>query len=379
MLKNILICTHKYTYLPDDALVEFLNDKKGFNIYHIQHSFHDVKDRKSRLLHYVNGVTIQDLQTKDFEKFIEPFIYIKELFYTFFWAYKEKKTFDFYIGMDGLCVLFGLLMRFLGKIKKVNFWVIDFVPENRFKSSIKNKIYSFVNTLSYRNSDEVWDLSPRMSEAREKYLDIKPNIYKKHKIVPFGVWTERIKKYSYSECEKNTLVFMGNLIEKQGVQLVLKAIPLIKKEIPDFKFKIIGGGNYENFLKKLSKDLNVYKDCIFTGKIEDHKILENEVAKSCVAIAPYIKELDTWTYYADPGKVKVYLASGVPLLLTDLPWNAEDIENFGCGRIINTDIENIAKEVIFLMKSSNNQKYRNRAIEYSKSYDYNKIFSSLSF
>ena len=46
----------------------------------------------------------------------------------------------------------------------------------------------------------------------------------------------------------------------------------------------------------------------FISKIENHKELQIEIAKSAWAIAPYIKELDTWTYYADPGKIKEYLA-----------------------------------------------------------------------
>jgi len=115
----------------------------------------------------------------------------------------------------------------------------------------------------------------------------------------------------------------------------------------------------------------------FLGKIEKNEDLENEIAKSCVAIAPYIEKLDTWTKYADPGKVKTYLACGVPVLLTDVSWNAEEIEKMGCGKIIKEDPKEVVKKVIELMDGKINQKYRDKTIEYSKSFDYKNIFSGL--
>ena len=212
---------------------------------------------------------------------------------------------------------------------------------------------------------------------REKFLGIKPSVYRSHKVVPYGVWTKLINKYSYDDCEKNTLVFMGHLLPKQGVQLVIQAIPEIIKKIPNFRFKIIGDGQYRDVLVNLADDLDVANYCDFKGKIEDIRELEIEVAKSCLSIAPYIKKLDTWTYYSDPGKVKTYLACGVPLLLTGIPWNAKEIEENKCGIIISEDIEDIAEKVVLLMEKKNNLEFRANAIKYSKGFDYADIFYNL--
>jgi len=170
---------------------------------------------------------------------------------------------------------------------------------------------------------------------------------------------------------------MGHLLEKQGVQLVLDAIPEILKKIPDFKFKIIGTGSYEDTLREKVKELSIEKYVYFLGKIEKNEDLENEIAKSCVAIAPYIEKLDTWTKYADPGKVKTYLACGIPVLLTDVPWNAREIERLECGKVITGEPKNIAENVIMLMNGDVNQELRNNAIEYSKGFDYKKVFKSI--
>jgi glycosyltransferase involved in cell wall biosynthesis len=280
--------------------------------------------------------------------------------------------------MDGLCVYWGNLLRLLGKVNKTVYWAIDFVPENRFKSHIKNLIYHWINVRGYKNADEMWDLSPRMAVAREKYLGVRMNDYKSHKVVPYGAWTKRIKKYQYNECEKNTLVFMGHLIEKQGVQLVMNAIPELIKNTPDFRFKIIGDGHFKDNLIALANDLRVINHCDFKGKIHDHLELEKEIAKSCLAIAPYIKELDTWTQYTDPGKVKTYLACGVPVLLTDVPWNAKNIEDNRCGKIISESHDDIVSAINEFMRSQINQEAREQANKYSHSFDYEGIFDQLA-
>lgn len=377
-MKNIAIVSHKFLTQPDDDLVLFLNEKKYNNVLHIRHSFSEAPDRRSFATWYKNGAVYKEHKTGDFKNWPEIFIYAKEFFFTLKWVISSELKFDKYIGMDGLCVLFGNFLRFLGRTKKTVYWATDFVPENRFGGKLKNKIYHWINVLGYKKSDEMWDLSPRMAEAREKFLGIKQSNYKFHRVVPYGVWSERIKKYYFADCEKNTLVFMGHLLEKQGVQLVIKAIPEIIKTLPGFKFKIIGGGKYKNDLVQSAKDLNVLEFCEFRGKINDIRIVEDEITKSCVAIAPYVKKLDTWTYYADPGKIKTYLACGVPVLLTDIPWNAGEIEKNKCGMIISEDLEDIKNKILLLMEEKINQEFRNNAIQYAKNFDYRNIFSALN-
>src|SRR5690606_13081980 len=121
--------------------------------------------------------------------------------------------------------------------------------------------------------------------------------------------------------------------------------------------------------------LKLEKECIFLGRIDGMEDMEKEIAKSAVALAPYVKELDTWSYYADPGKVKTYLACGVPVLLTDIPWNAKEIEKKKCGIIITEETHDIADKVIMLLNSKINQQFRNNAIAYSQGFDYRVIFN----
>lgn len=374
-MKNIAVVTHKYLPQPDDDLVLYLNNKKESRVYHIEHNVPDADNRKSFMKEYVKGKKNKNETSIDYKTFPEIVIYIKDALFTFRWLFTT--SIDTYIGMDGLCTLFGLVLKSFGRCKEVIYWSIDFVPHNRFKSVLSNFFYHTVNTVSCKKADEVWDLSPRMANGREKYLGIKENDYKKHKVVPYGLWTDRIKKVGFSDCDKNTLVYMGHLLPKQGVDIVLKEIPNIIKKMPKFKFKIIGDGSHKDALIKISKDLKIEQYCDFLGRIDNSQKMEREIAAAAAAIAPYKKTKDNYTYYADPGKVKTYLACGVPVLVTDLPWNAKDIENNKCGMIIKDGGSDLVEKLEKIMKPKVNKIFRKNAVKYSENYDYEKIFASL--
>lgn len=375
--KNIVIVTHKFVTHPDDELVVYLNKHNYANVLHICHSFYETPNRRSYYVWYRQGKRYKEKQSLDYSKFPEPLVYLKELFYTYVWMMETKLVWDTYIGMDGLCVLIGNALRFMRKVEKTVYWAIDFVPKNRFNNIYKDKIYAGINKIGYRQSDEMWDLSPRMAEAREKYLGIKRSEYKKLKVVQYGMWVDRIKKYSYELCEKNTIVFMGRLLENQGAQLIVQALPDLLKKNPFITLKIIGTGPYKSTLEAVADKLKVSSHCKFLGRIEDHREVEKEIAKSCIAVAPYIKKLDTWTYYADPGKVKTYLACGVPVLLTDLPWNTKEIVDNKCGEVITEDISNIAEKVLDLINPDKNDQYRKNALTYARNFNYSTIFNQL--
>ncbi|MEK7472791.1 MAG: glycosyltransferase [Patescibacteria group bacterium] len=376
-MKNIAIVVHKYLPQPDDDLAYFLNRKKNINIFHIKHSFSDAKDRCSVLRKYLNGLQIDEIKTLDYKFLPEVLIYIKEFIFTVKWLILTNKKFDLYIGMDGLCTLFGLFLQKFRICKKVVYWNMDFVPFNRFEYKWKNVLYNKVNSYACKKADEVWDISPRMEKGRKQYLDVYKKDYKMHRVMPYGVWTHQIKTISYEKSQKHTLVFMGHLLKKQGVDMIIKKIPDILIKIPDFEFKIIGDGNYKDQLIRLADILSVHKYCKFLGRLDDFH-LNNEIAKASISIAPYSTNKYSYTYYADPGKIKKYLACGVPVLLTNLSWNTHEIEKNECGLIIGDNGNDLVDKLLYLFRPKINEKFRKNAIKYSKSFDYEKIFSELN-
>lgn len=208
------------------------------------------------------------------------------------------------------------------------------------------------------------------------------NISKKNfpqKIVPIGVWSEDIKKRPFEDVKKHQIFFIGHLLEKQGVQLILEAMPSIIKQIEDAHFLIVGGGEYEEYLKKLVNELHIQEHVTFGGWVKERKKIDEMISESAIAVAAYKPEkekLYNFTYYADPTKLKDYLGSGVPIVLTDVSYNAKEIAEKKCGILVEYNKEEIAKSIITLLHNEKVlQNYRNNALLYAKSFDWEEIFT----
>ncbi|RKZ42778.1 MAG: hypothetical protein DRR00_30660 [Candidatus Parabeggiatoa sp. nov. 3] len=220
-----------------------------------------------------------------------------------------------------------------------------------------------------------------MAEGREKYYGLKQSVYNRQKVVPLGVWLEKVKIKPFDQIDKHKLLFVGHLLKKQGIQHVLRAIPEIIQRIPEFHFLIVGGGEYEADLRKIVEELGIEKQVSFAGwiKDQDRDQLDKMMVDCALAIAMYNKydELGNLNFscFTAPGKLKDYLSVGLPILLTDIPYDAVEIEQNECGKIIDTSPETIAASVIEIMGDEETLKrYRNNALEYIKRFHWRDIF-----
>jgi len=376
--KKIIIATHVYTTGPAQDLKEYLLNNKIDELLFIGHPlFYDKKLRGSGYELYTNGEVKVEKYTV-IKKVPEVLSYIKDVALNIIYVFKTGKKWDLYVGSDNLNALSGVILKLLGKVAKTVYYVIDYNPK-RFQNKILNNIYQKVDQLCVTHCDETWNLSPRMEMARKEYFNYGGG---NQKVVPVGVWLDRINAPRFEEAEKHTMVFMGHVIEKQGVQHVLNAIPKIAKSIPDFKFLVIGGGNYLDKLKDQAEKLGIQDHVTFTGYVKEHTDIERMLSRCSVAIALYDKYDEngniSFTYFSDPAKLKTYLACGLPVLLTDIPYNAKEIQKNGCGKIITTDAESVAVSVVEVMENETKLKeYRDNGLGYSRKYNWNDIFGKV--
>lgn len=379
--KRTIIATHVSHYSTTSpasaqALLEYLTEqKKAGEVLFIAHPLHYRPQwaRGSFFVLYKDGKIVKEGSVPNF-KFPSALTYVKDVLLSVYWSLKIGGRWNLYFGGNNLSAMAGLVLRCLGRVKKVVFCTIDYVPQ-RFENKILNEAYHLVDKVCVKYSDQTWNLSPRMAEGREKLRGMKRSLYNRQKVVPIGVWFKRIKRVPFVQVRKNTVVFVGHLVEKQGVQLLIRAIPKIIKEIPDFEFLIIGKGSYAENLKKLVKNLRVGKYVKFTGYIESQQEVENLIAECACGIALYDKSKDKYTYYADPMKLKDYLSAGLPVILTDVPYNAREIERKGCGLVVAYRKDNVSAAVIELLRNKSKlQTYRKNAVKYAKQFDWNGIF-----
>lgn len=302
----------------------------------------------------------------------EQLLYIKDFLYTLFWSIRFIGKSDLFFGVGNLNAFAGLILRFFYLAGSVTYYVIDYVPV-RFSNNLLNYIYHLIEKWSAEFSNWTWNLSPRMIEARNNKWNKKFN---NQLVVPHGLDFQRIKRVLFEKINKYEILYMGSLLKKQGIQLVLQILPELVKKIPSVCFTIIGTGPYEAELKNQVKKLSLQKYVSFLGYIESHAEMEERVAKAAIAIALYNKEYDDFSYFGDPGKVKSYLGAGVPIIITDVPFIARQVNDKKCGFIINYDKDDLYKILIKYFHNEELMKeYRKNAVDFAKEYDWEKVFS----
>lgn len=377
--QKIVISTHEMFYGVPHALRDYLLNKKIKRLTFIGHSLIDqiVDQKKSSIVVYEKGKQV-------FKKHVARsaygiLSYIFDFFLTTYWIIKQREKYDMFIGVDALNSFSGLTLKKIGKVEKVIFYAMDFHPI-RFNNKLLNFIYHKIEKFCVKNVDEIWNVSPKIAEGRERFLHISEIDYPQ-KVVSSGIWSKKVKKFPSDKVKKHQLLFLGHLLEKQGLQMVLEATPLIVKRIPDFKFIILGGGEYEDNLKKLTRELKIRKYIEFKGWIKDRRIIDTTLGESAAAIVVYVPEkekIHNFSYYGDPIKIKEYLASGLPVILTDVPHNAREIERRKCGIVVEYKKEDIANAVIKILSNEKELKtYRSNALAYAKEFDWNVIFSKV--
>lgn len=373
--QKIVIVTHEMFYGVPHALRDYLLNNKLSQVIFIGLPF--IEQRNSTITRYNEGK--KTFEKKIHQRFSGIAGYISDIFLTIFWVNSQKGKYNVYVGVDVLNSLSGIILKKMGKVEKVIFYAMDFVP-GHFYNYFLNTFYHKVEEFCVKNVDEVWNVSPKIAEGREKFLHIESKKYPQ-RVVNSGIWTDKVKKFPFSKVRKHQLLFLGHLLEKQGLQMVLEATPEIIKKIPDFKFVILGGGEYEDALKLLSKQLGIQQFIEFKGWIKDREVIDTTLGESAAAVVLYIPEKEkiyNFSYYGDPIKLKEYLASGLPVILTDVPHNAREIEKNKCGFVVKYDKKEITNAIISLLGDEKKLKtYRENALKYAKNYDWNVIFSKV--
>ncbi|MDO8269841.1 MAG: glycosyltransferase [Candidatus Levybacteria bacterium] len=345
MTKNVVISSHVLLPGASHALRDYIIKKGKVNLLFI--SLPLITQEHLFVENYTNGKKeLKDRRKKINLNIIE---YIYELVYILWFSIIFSKKIDVFFGVDPLNAFAGLILKRFGKVSKVVFYGIDFVPK-RFENNVINALFHFIEKIVVKQSDEVWNVSPRIAEGRRKYLKIDDKKFLQ-KTVPIGIDKITRKK---SDKVNYKMIFIGHLLEKQGLQLVIDALPNILMKVPDLKLIIIGGGEFENVLKGRVRSLKLGNTANFLGWIQDRKIIANEMMRSDIGIACYKPEKDrltNFTYYADPTKIKDYLSFGLPVLTTNVPYNAREISSAGCGFVVEYRKESIEKVIIGFYKN----------------------------
>ncbi|MDR1992281.1 MAG: glycosyltransferase [Nitrososphaerota archaeon] len=359
------------------AFTGHAQELRNFLIRHVEqlvfigHPFSYAPNKTSFAQFYRKGTLKTEVHTP-YIKTSDFILYLKDFLMTFFFTFKLKKKFHVYVGVDPLNALAGLILKRLGFTQIVIFYVIDYIPV-RFKNVFLNNIYRAMDRLCVYNADYTWNLTDAMTYARQKagiFTECTNQV-----TVPTGTHPKEIKDNSLVVSVHN-MVFLSHLRKGQGIELVLDALPQVVQEIPDFKLLVLGTGPLETYFKKELIKRNMVDNVELLGYIESHDRIEEIVALCRAGIAPYEPDSHSFTWFADPGKPKVYLGCGVPVIITKVPEVASEISRRNAGIVIDYDSQELANSMITIIKNDElYEKYRHNAFKFALELDWNVVFT----
>lgn len=379
---DVVIISHYYAVAessgPPQDLRDFLLPKVRRLVY-IEHPFpynaSYGEDTRSYATIYENGAMKKKLNTF---RWRGPDIsyYIKDILVTLWFMLRTGLRFDLCVALDNLNTLSVLPLRKLRLVRKLVYYTIDFTPQ-RFKGRLLNSVYHKIDKICCYHADAIWNLAPRIMEGRrDAGVDLKrcaPDL-----ILPMGAHLSKIKRLPLQEIDRYKIVFVGHLVKGHGVQLVLEALPEVRKQVPEARFVVIGKGEYAKELQRTAGQRGVEDIVDFKGFVQDHRDLEAILCASAVGVAPYMPEDATISFYTDPGKPKLYLGCGLPVVITDVPAIAREIGKAGAGVVIRYDQSDMVGALIRLLKDDAfYETSRDNALELSKEFDTENILTGV--
>lgn len=280
---------------------------------------------------------------------------------------------DVWFGFNNLAALRGLKQRQKGKVQKVVYWAVDFVPK-RFGDSRATKVYDKVDKKVCKEVDLWVDLSEAARAGRAKYHRLGKDQQAISVVAPMGAWVDSIPKATARSWHKQKIVYLGHLVERQGVRTLVEAIGIACQKNKDITAEVVGGGPLLDDLKAQSKKLGLEKVITFHGFVKNHQDVDKILANGTVAAAPYVVDKDSFTQFADPGKLKAYLGAGLPIVMTPVPPNTEELKAAGSAVITEDNPESFASGLQqLLLEESAWQKAHSASMKLAKEFDWNKI------
>ncbi len=336
-MKILFILNYYYPYVSGvtettKLLAESLAKKEGYEV-SVLCSNHDKLPAKEN----INGVNVYRAPIiMKISKGTVSLDFIKM-------AKKMSKDYDI-VNVVSPMLESGLLFKLLDNKKMILNYHCDI---NLRKSLMNNFIVSvmdFSHKLAFKHANKI--IFSSIDYAKSSRIG-KDYIYKGIGIAPLY----KNKTYEKGEFNPNAIGFCGRIVEEKGIDVLLKAFEIIKKEIPEAELRIAGdyknvaGGSIYNELIDYVNSNNL-TDVKFLGKVPE-KDLNRFYSELGVFVLPSTNSLEAF------GLVQLEAMNcGVPVVASDLPGVRTIVQNTGMGLIAKTsDEKDLAEKIIKVLKN----------------------------
>ena len=232
-------------------------------------------------------------------------------------------------------------IKYMGKKGIFGYWI------EKLASKLPNKIIS----ISEHTTN---NLINKLNVKSEKIITI-----------PCGININKIQSIKPSK-ETSDIIFAGRLLSHKNVDMLIKAISILKETNPNITCVIVGDGPEKDNLQGVTKELKLEKNIIFKGFIEKQEDVLALIKSSMVFVLPSVREGFGITIIEAN-------ACGIPVITINHKDNASKdlIQNNKNGYVCELDEKNISQNIVKAIKQNKNMK--DDCMLASKKYDWNNI------
>lgn len=217
------------------------------------------------------------------------------------------------------------------------------------------KVYTVHDVILHKGEKSLlMDIIQKKTIKKSKRVIILANIFKENivalgkkgedvDIIPHGIFDYYFKNFSQEKIlHPPTILFFGRILKYKGLEIILKAFPLIKKEIPNCRLLIVGKGNLKPYEKFLQKKIS---DIIIENKWIEEKELAKYFLQSDILVCPYLEA-------SQSGVIPIAYAAKMPVVATRVGGLIEQVDNGITGFLVEPkDYLSLAQKIIFLLKN----------------------------
>lgn len=276
---------------------------------------------------------------------------------------------DLHVGFNNLVSARAIAARMAGRVHQVAYWAVDFVPDRFGSGGLMTRAYDAVDAWVCKRTDARFEVSEAARSGRDARHGLRSRQFAPSHVVPMGAWVDRVPHVPEDNHRSRRVVWLGHMVERQGVHCLVEALAMLASRGTEFQAEFVGRGPEEGAIRAAVERLGLGTRVHFHGYVEDHKKVDQILAGASVAVAPYDTTGSSFTRYADPGKLKSYLAAGLPIVTTDVPPNAHEVAERGGGEVVAFEAGAIAAAIDRALADPDVWR-RRRASALSLAYDY---------
>lgn len=156
-----------------------------------------------------------------------------------------------------------------------------------------------------------------------------------------------IRKQNNGTSDRFVMIYPGTLSIHQGLETAIKAVDLIKNEIPDLEFHIYGKGTDEEYFIKLVHKLKLENRVFFRSMVPIEK-LPRLMADADLGVEPKLKR--SFGNEAFSTKILEFMTVGIPVIASDTMVHTHYFDESMVKFFRSEDENDLARCIILLRK-----------------------------